>query len=364
MGLAFAAARVAWRGFNDPDFNIAVHRGQWLAKAKQVDRQRENAIYTNDTRQELIRSPYGIMPRRVWDLKSNRVVAYVMLHAEVQATHMVGNHTAASTVTAPPFWAISHSWTDDMEAVDTPINAYQWPVPCPRNISLDDIRRFLLDLGTEYVWLDVLCLRQQSRSPSLEQLKQEEWKLDVPTIGNVYRAAERLVRYFNGLGVAFSEHGWDSPRHWLRRAWTLQEIKTENTTFNGAVAHSNILNTRGEVAGKETTLRHAIRPVLRLAGEVDSLGGCSVYELAREMANRYATQPTDKVAGLLYLLRTTQLPTYDGGITDEVAWRKCLPLLPPGVSLNYYSTFPIEDHTINGFQGGGKCWSGQSVIQI
>ncbi|RPB17887.1 hypothetical protein L211DRAFT_799420, partial [Terfezia boudieri ATCC MYA-4762] len=278
------------------------------------------------------------MPRRVWDLKSNRVVAYSMLHAKTQATHQVENPGSVST--RAPFWAISHSWTDDMEAVDTSINCHQWPVPLPRTVSLEGVRKALLDLGAEYVWLDVLCLRQ-SHSPS-HQLKQDEWRLDVPTIGNIYRAAERVVRYFNGLGIPFTERGWDSPRHWLRRAWTLQEIKTENTTYNGGVVRANFLNTKGRVAGKDTTLRRAIRPVLRLAAEVDSPGGCSVYELAREMAKRYATRPTDKVAGLLYLLRTSELPTYDERITSEAAWAKCIPLLPLERKIELLFDFPYR----------------------
>ena len=53
-----------------------------------------------------------------------------------------------------------------------------------------------------------------------------------------------------------------------------------------------------------------------------------MYDLTREMARRCASQPTDKVAGLFYLLYTTQLPTYDELISDETAWRKCFHVLP------------------------------------
>ncbi|KAF8441158.1 ankyrin repeat-containing domain protein [Terfezia claveryi] len=342
LGLAYSAARVAWndlmvKGRSKSD--VARYRYSWLELAEYLDKVRAAVITRDSAGQELIKEPYEVMPRRVWDLKSNRVVAYSMLHAKVQATHQVGYPAPAPT--RAPFWAISHSWTDDMEAVDTPINCHQWPVPLPRTVSLEGVRNALLELGAEYVWLDVLCLRQQSHSPS-HQLKQDEWKLDVPTIGNIYRAAERVVRYFNGLGIPFTECGWDNPRHWLRRAWTLQEIKTDNTTHNGGVVRANILNTEGMLAGKVTTLRRAIRPVLRLAAEVDSPGGCSVYELAREMAKRYATQPTDKVAGLLYLLRTRELPTYDESITSEAAWAKCIPLLPLERKVELLFDFPYR----------------------
>ncbi|KAF8416648.1 hypothetical protein EV426DRAFT_509386, partial [Tirmania nivea] len=117
-------------------------------------------------------------PRRMWDLESNRVLRMRL------------------RLPGRPSGRYLTSWADDMEAVDTSINGYQWPVPLPRNTYKP--RRC-----AEYVWLDVLCLLQQPHNPSLELLKQYEWKLDVPTIGNVYRAAERVVRYFNGLGIAF-----------------------------------------------------------------------------------------------------------------------------------------------------------------
>jgi len=164
-------------------------------------------------------------------------------------------------------------------------------------------------------------------------MRVDEWKLDVPTIGNIYRITTGLVRYFNGLGVPFSNHGWDDDRHWLRRAWTLQEIRSENTTLNGGRSNSNttarsLMSARGTLGGEPVTLRYALRSVVQLAAEVDSSTGCSMYDLSREMAKRFATQPTDKVAVLLYLLRTTQLPTYDESITDEVAWRHCIQLLP------------------------------------
>ena len=73
---------------------------------------------------------------------------------------------------------------------------------------MESLRSELLTFGAEYIWIDVLCLRQKSEVDHLEKLRVEEWKLDVPTIGNVYRAAANIVRYFNGLGVRFSNQDW------------------------------------------------------------------------------------------------------------------------------------------------------------
>ena len=117
------------------------------------------------------------------------------------------------------------------------VNQRQWPIPLPKSITLDYLRSELLTLGAEYVWIDVVCLRQRSTVDHLEQLKKEEWRLDVPTIGNIYRAAKKIVRYFNGLGVCFSNGGWDDLRHWLQRAWTLQEIADEKILQSMVASH-------------------------------------------------------------------------------------------------------------------------------
>ena len=341
FGLAYAAARVAWKHFNEHSSSvISIQRGRWHTHAQVLDEARSKAIETGKDHsssgvpQEIIISPYSIMPRRVWDLKSNRVVDFRMLHA------------SQSTIeTKPTFWAVSHSWTNNMSSVWTTINQHQWPVPLPKDITLEYLRSELLTLGAEYVWIDVLCLRQQSEDNSLEQLRQEEWKLDVPTIGNVYRAAANIVRYFNGLGVRFSNEGWDDPQHWLQRAWTLQEIADENTTINGGIPRNRgqvLLNSQGRVLGKVLTFRDAIRPVIKLAEQVDSPHGCDVYELAREMTRRHASQPLDKLSGLFYLLRTTKLPCYDATKTSEDMWRQCFHLLPSERKAEILLNFPYR----------------------
>ena len=369
FGEAYAAARVGWRHFNKPDFVhlVAQHRGHWLRIAQQIDEERVNSIYQDSTGQEMIKLPYEVMPRRLWDLKSNRVVEFRMLHSELLADKCIterqlGKERAKTSHQRdlPAYWAITHSWESSMDVVDTPINQHQWQVPLPCGLDLDkDVRQELLNFGISYVWLDVLCLRQHTSSnknPSnahmseatLNEIKAEEWKLDVPTIGNIYRAAQGIVRYFNGLGRPFKTEGWDDCRHWLRRAWTLQEIKTENSTINGGIPRdsagstANIMNRCGTVAGAAITLRRAIRPVLKLAADVDSPSGCSLYGLAREMSQRVATQDTDKVSGLVYLLRLTQLPTYNEKVSDEDAWTKCLRMLPLSRRIELLFDFPYR----------------------
>ena len=342
FGLAYAAARVAWKDFNEhSSCRISIHRDEWHRYARELDEARSKAIEIADplsssgqVQQELITSPYSIMPRRIWDLKSNRVVDFRMLHA-----------AQSTKETRPIFWAVSHSWTDDMSPVWTTINQHQWPVPLPKNISLEYLRSELLTLGAEYVWIDVICLRQKSENNHLEQLRQAEWKLDVPTIGNIYRAAAHIVRFFNGLGVCFSNKDWDNHRHWLQRAWTLQEIADENTTINGGIPRDRglvLMNCQGVVSGRITKLRDAIRPVIKLAVQVDGPHGCDIYELAREMTRRHAAQPVDKLSGLFYLLRTTKLPCYDKTKTEEDLWKQCFHLLPGERKAEILLNFPYR----------------------
>ena len=343
FGLAYASVRVAWKGFNDKhsiDCNaISIPRDQWHKHVQMLDRARSEAIELGNSSSgqahlELIISPYSIMPRRLWDLKSNRVIDFRMLHA-----------AQVTIETTPTFWAVSHSWTNDMPSVWTAINQNQWPIPLPKGISLDHLRSELLTLGAEYIWLDVVCLRQEGEVDSFEQLRREEWKLDVPTIGNVYRAATKIVRYFNGLGVSFSTNGWDDERHWLQRAWTLQEIAKEHTTINGGVSRDRgqvLLNSEGKVSGKVIKFRYAIQPVIKLAGQVDSRNGCGVYELAREMSRRHASKPVDKISGLFYLLRTTKLPCYNEQMTSEDFWGQCFHLLPAERKAEILFNFPYR----------------------
>jgi len=103
-----------------------------------------------------------------------------------------------------------------------------------------------------------------------------------------------------------------------------------------------ILNTKGQIGGQTTTLRAAIRPILKLAASLGYSGGCSMYDLVREMSRRCASHPTDKVAGLFYLLHTTQLPTYDELLSDEKAWRKCFYVLPFRRKLEVLFDFPYR----------------------
>ena len=161
-----------------------------------------------------------IPPRRIWDLYSNRVLPFYALGSDEGEI-------------PPNVWAVSHSWMpkEHRQHVRTPINSYEWPVPLPYVTALDRVRIELLNMGAEYVFLDILCLRQQDLdSPAHELQRRKEWRIDVPTIGHVYRhsPSQTTIIYPNGLGlpIDISDQVFNSALHWFNRVWTLQEVNT------------------------------------------------------------------------------------------------------------------------------------------
>jgi len=218
----------------------------------------EVSITIDDMGFEIIQSPYGIKPRRLWDLYSNRVIPYNWYRSPVECDD--------ASVPNETFWAISHSWVTEADryTLYTSVNEKQWPVPLPTGTTLEALRDELLGFGAVYVWLDVLCLRQYDKdNKANEAARVNEWRLDVPTIGNIYRQAQKVVRYYNGLGKPFQHTGWDDERHWLNRAWTLQEMRTwhDGQTITGGVAGDSesqeyVLKTVGEVSLSNEPFHH------------------------------------------------------------------------------------------------------------
>ncbi|KAK0435343.1 uncharacterized protein EV420DRAFT_1317765 [Desarmillaria tabescens] len=233
-----------------------------------------------------------VPPRRIWDLYSNRVVPWWVARQWPQP--------------------ISHAWMEREDRVEvlTPINGYNWPVPIPKDTNLNLIRIEMLNLGAEYVWLDVLCLRQAGGQR--EDLRMEEWKLDVPTIGFLYQRASQVVCYFSGLGRPFSlkADDFESDRCWFRRAWTLQEI-------------SNNMITGGDT-GNDGTMEEMIRvkfeKQLSLLQFVKSRFAANLFHMLSVMQERVSTNTLDKVAGLTYTLLSREVPAYYEMQSLEDAW--------------------------------------------
>ncbi|GJE89222.1 hypothetical protein PsYK624_053170 [Phanerochaete sordida] len=237
-------------------------------------------------------------PRRVWDLHSNRVLPFTVL---------VTLSSQAEVSLPDNLWTVSHSWVaeEEREEVWTPINRRRWPVSIPRSTTLEHVRIELLNMGAEYVWLDVLCLRQQGRDRD-EARRAEEWKTDVPTIGHIYQgqpSRRPCITYFNGLGLPFdtSSSTLASDRHWFNRVWTLQE--SLRSWLPGGLTGDPIPNGAAFFGRVRTLL------------ELTDTGG-----LAEELMRRRCTKEVDRISGLAYILGCETLPLYDESFHIEHAW--------------------------------------------
>ncbi|SJL03064.1 uncharacterized protein ARMOST_06409 [Armillaria ostoyae] len=215
---------------------------------------------------QITRNGLRTAPRRVWDLFSNRVMCGPL---DVRRR----------------------------KNVLTPINSREWAVPIPKDVDLDLVRIEMLNLGAEYAWLDVLCLRQEG-GPN-EDLRAGEWMLDVPTIGNAY-VLERVVCYFNGLGRPL-EHGFDSgsDRSWFRRTWTLQETsdKWDKWMIGGDTGNE--------------TLNEEVRE--RFKSQLASVEGSAwnVVHWLSLLRDRTSEKDVDKVAALTYFLASNGTPAHN-----------------------------------------------------
>ncbi|EKM53743.1 uncharacterized protein PHACADRAFT_98901 [Phanerochaete carnosa HHB-10118-sp] len=278
-------------------------RGHWLpdftGKLPSLieEQERDEASRQDALRDGYVGSP-RMLPRRVWDLYSNRVLPLSTL-----AWH---GHGFLAKV-----WTVSHSWVHESArtGVWTPVNGNEWPVPVPNDTNVDHVRVELLNLGAEYAWMDVLCLRQRGR-PEDEERRKKEWKLDVPTLGYIYAGNLPCITYFNGLGLPFdpSPATFSSDRHWVNRVWTVQEA-TENWLPGGLTGamSANVLYFFRELLPRSL-------PLVR-TGEEDRLA----FAL-RTMQGRHCTAELDRIHGLAYMLDCDTLPVYDEGMTPELAW--------------------------------------------
>jgi hypothetical protein len=218
FGRAYGMLRLAWSG----DFSGYLSRLEVL-------RNNDEKIRAATQQGDMIVRP-RIPSRRAGDLYSNRVLPFWVIASDLECPMVYdpNTDTAFESNIQDKLWAVSHAWKEenDQGSVNTIINNYEWLVPIPSDTCLENVRIELLNLGAEYVWLDVLCLRQKGDDHP-EDIRLQEWELDVPTIGHVYQhdRYQTVITYFNGLGRPFIMGSTiiRGSQHWVNRAWTLQE---------------------------------------------------------------------------------------------------------------------------------------------
>ena len=294
------------------------------SRLSRAQRQHEG-LRRDATKDGLIVNP-RIPPRRVWDLYSNRVLPFwVLLSSDIPSN----------------LWAVSHSWVCDEERdyVWTEINGSEWPVPIPDDVGLEQVRIELLNLGAEYVWLDVLCLRQNMRGPGwtltpaeekLDEVRLKEWRLDVPTIGHVYRhkPGQVVVTYFNGLGRPFrvSKRNFRDDRYWLNRVWTMQE-----TAHNWLIGGLHVTTSYRNRDGKLNPAVHDFHSRMCDLLKVLSNDQPDLFALMTFLRERNGSKPNDSISALAYLLKCPCIPIYDQEQKPEDAWELLVQQLDPRI---------------------------------
>ncbi|PBK85020.1 hypothetical protein ARMGADRAFT_1169769 [Armillaria gallica] len=190
--------------------------------------------------------------------------------------------------------------------------------------------------GISHAWLDGLCLRQEDGLR--EDLRAQEWMIDVPTIGWVFLDA-KVVCYFCGLGrpLCLKPGFFTDDRCWFKRAWTLQEISEEMII--------------GGETGDDGTLEEDIQVTFReqLASLRQIRESHIVFDVLSEMKNWVSTKPLDKIAGLGYILDLRYLPIYDGAQSEEDAWGALVDAMLRYSRVNLLFFYPEPGD-------GSKCW--------
>ncbi|KAK0493593.1 hypothetical protein EDD18DRAFT_1405430 [Armillaria luteobubalina] len=313
FGTAYALLRPVWNAVN--------------LSSIQDDLRRRNRIVDPE-----------LPPRRVWDLCSNCVVPSWITCNNGEYYHPT---------------PISHAWVDEKDRVNvwTPINGKEWPVPLPKDADLNLVRIEILNLAAEdlaeyrtphdwtqyaaeYAWLDVLCLRQKEEGGPREDLRMEEWRLDVPTIGAVYQNRKVLI-YLNGLGrpLRLKDGDLDSDRSWFRHAWTLQEVGM-SCIIAGDTPDGPLHAQQIDGGNYETVL------LTRFHNELNSLERGGSVAIITHMQKHVSTNPVDRVAGLAFILGPNTLPAYHESETLEDAWTALVNAMIPWNHVQLLLTYP------------------------
>ncbi|KAK0211956.1 hypothetical protein IW262DRAFT_1485949 [Armillaria fumosa] len=309
FGMAYALLHPVWNTVKPSSIQDELRRRE------EEDREhRQKALVGNRIVNTYLR------PRRVWDLFSNRVVP--------------------SWITYKDPTPISHAWVDEKDRTDvwTPINGKEWPVPIPKDADLNLVRIEMLNLGAQYAWLDVLCLRQKEEGGSREDLRVEEWRLDVPTIGRVYKGLfVKVVIYLNGLGrpLRLKDGDLDGDRNWFRRAWTIQEIG-DRRVIAGDTPDGPMHAQQIDGGNYETGL------LARFHEELNSMerGAGYLFAILADMQKRVSTNPVDRVAGLAFPLQPRTIPAYHESETLEDAWTALVNAMVPYMRARFLLVYP------------------------
>ena len=155
--------------------------------------------------------------------------------------------------------------------------------------------------------------------PQYEKLCLEEWKLDVPTISEVYRASPySTVVYFNGLGRPFWVGGLDNERHWLNRVWTVQEATdVKNLIIGGKTPESIDQNSDSFILDNFHDRVGMVCEVVPRIFQSDAEN--ITQKVVKIMRTRFGVVEYDKIVGISLLLPLRRIPIYNEKLPVEDA---------------------------------------------
>ncbi|KAK0231836.1 hypothetical protein EDD85DRAFT_939481 [Armillaria nabsnona] len=270
FGTAYGRLRPFWYKLTAIEDNLCIDE-------KKDQDMRQKAIVCNRIVSTKIR------PRRVWDLYSNRVMPCCAMKDRQ--------------------WPkpISHAWVDERDRIDvwTPINGSKWPVPIPNDTELDLIRIEMLNLGAEYTWPDVLCLRQKGEP----------------------REDQRSVPVQTGMDTAGS----------------CEDRIIAGDTEDGPL-HAEPIDEEGNYADETLTRFHQH---LRALDNV-SPDSYEIFGVLAEMRRRMSAKPVDKVAGLAFRLESTTIPAYSEDQSLEGAWTALVDTIVPWLRGDLFFGYPEQ----------------------
>ncbi|KAH6905220.1 hypothetical protein BKA70DRAFT_1293742 [Coprinopsis sp. MPI-PUGE-AT-0042] len=330
FGTAYARLRTDWCEGNFEDFEL---KGRHLQE--EWDGCRESLVKSG------IIVSSRLPPRRMWDLYSNRVI-----HASLTMSRSTSEEDPCPRklhswgeigMRAPIIYAVSHSLVDERERqwVLSKVNRGEW------RHSDKQLALFLLSAQAPpaaYAWMDLLCLRQQDKEAQGDYLRPQEHSIDVPTIGYVYQRCQAVVQYFCGLGRALVYGNEEGERHWLNRAWTLQELGRKDKAVTGGITLTSPSDPWQTVEPSSLDINN---PFQRKFNKLQAYSTSFVFNFLLEMRHRSFTNPVDQIAGLLYPLDAEKVYVYNANETIQQAWEKLLPVLDVESILCITATFPF-----------------------
>ncbi|KAL7801060.1 heterokaryon incompatibility protein domain-containing protein [Trichoderma afarasin] len=127
----------------------------------------------------------------------------------------------------PEYVAISHTWNSSPEVIrlgtiaNRPLHIDMGEAS-PSTISWHGLRQAALaarHLGCELLWLDFICVHQNSL---------DDKKLQIPNMGNIYKNATAVIVMLGGVSAA---QDFEIETEWATRAWTVQEAALCPNTY-------------------------------------------------------------------------------------------------------------------------------------